>query len=194
MRALSLIPATAMALLAAFFTGNALAETETYTIDPTHTFVYFEVMHYKTATVRGRFDKTEGSVALDRQARHGQADITIHTTSINSGIPAFDGMLKSDKFFDAANHPQARFTSSKFAFTDDAGIAAVDGTLTLRGKTAAVRLKARHFNCYQHPVVQRQVCGGDFVAEINRRDWGISSYDVIPDDVRLVIQIEAVRQ
>lgn len=184
-------------ILLSFLTGlplAAAAQEVTYQVEPTHTFVYFEVMHYGTATVRGRFDKTEGRIKVDRTARTGSADITVATTSINSGIAAFDGMLKSDKFFDAANHPQATFKAHQFVFGDIGSVDALEGELALRGNAKPVRLTATHFNCYQHPVLQREICGGDFVADINRRDWGISSYDVIPDKVRLLIQIEAVRQ
>ena len=191
-------PSTSAALialiLASLASSAATAQEVTYVVEPTHSFVYFEVVHYKTSTVRGRFDKTEGTIKVNREARTGSADITVHTTAINTGIPAFDGMLKSDKFFDAANHPQAQFKATGFTFGSDASVQAVQGQLTLRGQTKPVSLKASHFNCYQHPVLQREICGGDFSANINRRDWGISSYDVIPDDVRIVIQLETIRQ
>ena len=62
----------AAAILA--LTGAAQAEISTYTIDPTHTFVTFEASHFGTSTLRGRFDKKEGSVTLDqrRQDRQGR--------------------------------------------------------------------------------------------------------------------------
>ncbi|QNP48159.1 YceI family protein [Diaphorobacter aerolatus] len=188
------ISAAAVLACTALTTPHANAETVTYELEPTHTFVYFEVMHYKTATVRGRFDKSQGKVLVDREKRTGSADVTIQLTSLNSGVAAFDAMLKSDKFFDASNHPEARFKATSFSFGNEDKVQSVEGELSLRGKTKPVSLKALHFNCYQHPMLKREICGGDFVANINRRDWDISSYDVIPDDVRLVIQIEAIRQ
>ena len=45
-------------------TGFAQAEVATYSIDPTHTFVTFEANHFGTSTLRGRFDKKEGSVSF----------------------------------------------------------------------------------------------------------------------------------
>ena len=57
--------------------GLAHAESATYSIDPTHTFVTFEANHFGTSTLRGRFDKKEGSVTLDKAAKSGKAEITI---------------------------------------------------------------------------------------------------------------------
>jgi len=67
--------------------------------------------------------------------------------------------------------------------------------LTLRGKTNPVTLTANNFNCYDNPMLKREVCGGDFEATIQRTQWGVN-YGVpgIPDSVRVVIQIEAVKQ
>ena len=54
----------AAALAATAFTAQA--QTATYAIDPTHTFVTFEVPHFGVTTNRGRFDKKAGTVQLDK--------------------------------------------------------------------------------------------------------------------------------
>ncbi len=66
--------------------GLVHAETATYAVDPTHTFVTFEANHFGTSTLRGRFDKKEGSVAFDRAAKSGKADITIDIGSVSTGV------------------------------------------------------------------------------------------------------------
>ena len=68
----------AAALLAA--AGFAQAQSATYAIDPTHTFVTFEASHFGTSTLRGRFDKKEGTVQFDRAAKTGKVEITIDMT------------------------------------------------------------------------------------------------------------------
>jgi polyisoprenoid-binding protein YceI len=58
-----------------------------------------------------------------------------------------------------------------------------------------VTLKATTFNCYDNPMLKREVCGGDFETTIKRSQWGMTyGLPGIPDDVRLVIQVEAVKQ
>lgn len=175
--------------------GTAYAAPERFEVEPTHTFVYFEVTHFNTSTVRARFDKTEGYVELDREAKTGQAEMTIDMSSIDSGVPEFDKHLKSDDFFGVEKFPEAKFVSKKFNF-DDETLESIDGELTLLGKTHPVTLEAERFNCYDQPVLKVHVCGGDFETEIKRSQWGLNwGIDMgIPDEVKLLIQIEAIRK
>lgn len=182
----------AAALVAAAATHAAPA---TYAIDPTHTFVTFEATHFGTSTNRGRFDRKQGTVQFDRAARTGLVDITIDTASINTGVEPFNKHLQGADFFDSTRFPTARFVGDKFTFNGDK-VTEVSGQLTLRGKTQPVTLKANNFNCYQNPMLKREVCGGDFETTLQRSLWGVSwGLDMgVPDATRLVIQVEAVRQ
>lgn len=181
--------------VAALLCGAAQAQTATYAIDPTHTFATFEIGHFGTSTNRGRFDKKEGTVQLDRSAKTGKVDITLDMSSINTGTEAFNKHLQSADLFNAAQYPQAKFVGTKFHFEGDK-VSAVDGTLTLLGKTHPVTLKASQFNCYQSPMIKREVCGGDFETTIDRTQFGVN-YGVdwgFPKAVRIIVQVEAVRQ
>lgn len=190
----SLIAAAAGALLSLAAAG-AHAQAASYSIDPSHTYVTFEITHFGTSTNRGRFDKKEGTVQFDRAGKSGKVEITIDTTSINSGSAQFDKHLKSAEILKTEQFPTAKFVGDKFSFNGDK-VSEIAGTLTLAGKTNPVTLKANNFNCYQSPMLKREVCGGDFEATITRSqydvkyglDWGF------PDAVRLVIQVEAVKQ
>ncbi len=191
--AVAAVAASAIAAIAA--SAPAQAAPERYVVEPTHTFTMFEVRHFNTSTVRARFDRTEGFVVLDREARTGRAEIAIDTASVNSGIASFDAHLRNPDFFDSARVPKARFVGTQFSFDGDK-VSAVAGDLTLLDKTLPVTLKATNFNCYDSPVQKARVCGGDFEVTIKRSQWGMS-WGVnrgIPDDVRLLIQIEGVRQ
>jgi len=187
---------------ASAFTSGAHAESPapvygpaTYTIEPTHTFATFEIGHFGTSTNRGRFDRKEGTVQLDRAAKTGKVEVTLDTTSINTGTPNFDKHLQSEDLFNTAKFPTARFVGDKFSFNGD-NVSQITGTLTLLGKTQPVTLKANNFNCYMSPMLKREVCGGDFETTIDRTAFGMS-YGVIygfPKDVRIVIQVEAIKQ
>ena len=183
--------AVAATLLAA--ASLAQAESVTYAVEPMHTYVTFEVRHFATSTNRGRFDKKEGSITLDRAAKTGRADITIDTASISSGLPLFDSHLRGDNLLRVKDFPTAKFTGDKFTFDGDK-VSAVSGTLTLLGKTQPITLNATLFNCYDNPMLKREVCGGDFEATLQRSAFGMTyGLPGIPDSVKLVIQIEAVR-
>jgi len=179
---------------AALSAGIAHAEPATYTVDPTHTFVTFEAKHFGTSTNRGRFDKKSGSVTIDAAAKTGKVDISIDMASINSGTDAFNNHLKSKDFFNAEAFPKSTFVSDKVIFEGDK-VSAVVGTLTLLGKSQTVTLKANNYGCYQNPMLKREVCGGDFDTTITRSEYGMNyGLPFIPDNVHLIIQIEAVKQ
>ena len=174
---------------------GAQATTATYAIDPTHTYATFEIGHFGTSTNRGRFDKKQGTVQLDRAAKTGKVDLTLDVGSVNTGFAMFDTHLKSNEILDATAFPTATFVGDKFSFNGDK-VTQIAGNLTLHGKTQPVTLKANQFNCYQSPMIKREVCGGDFEATIDRTQFGMA-YGIdwgFPKDVRLVIQVEAIKQ
>ncbi len=185
----------AAALAATTFCGAAHAEVASYAIDPTHTFVTFEIGHFGTSTNRGRFDKKAGTVELDKAGKSGKVDLTLETASISTGTAAFDKHLQSAEFFNSAQFPTVKFVADKFSFNGDK-VSEVAGQLTMLGKTNPVTLKATNFNCYNNPMVKREVCGGDFVTTIKRSQWGmVWGLDYgFSDDVKLIVQVEAIRQ
>lgn len=187
----SLFALAATAVLA----SAAQAAPATYAIDPTHTFATFEISHFGASVNRGRFEKKEGSVQFDKAGKTGKVDITFDVASVSTGTVAFDKHLQSAEIFDVAKHPTAKFVSDKFQFEGDK-LAAVTGHLTLLGKTQPITLKANQFACYDNPMLKREVCGGDFEATLDRTAFGLN-YGVdwgFPKNVRLVVQIEAVKQ
>jgi polyisoprenoid-binding protein YceI len=189
---LSLIPAAAAAVLLA---STVSAQAASYAIDPSHTYVTFEISHFGTSTNRGRFDKKEGSLAFDRAAKTGKVEIAFDTASVNTGFAPFNKHLQSAELFDAEKFPTMKFAADKFVFNGDK-VSEVVGTLTLLGKTNPLTLKATNFNCYENPMLKREVCGGDFEGTVDRTlygmnyglDWGF------PKNVRVVVQIEAIKQ
>jgi polyisoprenoid-binding protein YceI len=183
----------ALAALSLAFTAPVQATT--YAIDPTHTFVVYEVSHFGTSTNRGRFDRKEGTVQFDRAAKTGKVEVAFELASVNTGVEMLNKHLQSADFFDSAKFPKAKFVGDRFAFNGDK-VAEVAGTLTLRGKAMPVTLKAINFNCYINPLLMRETCGGDFETTIRRSQWGIvyGLESGVPDDVRLLIQVEAIKQ
>jgi polyisoprenoid-binding protein YceI len=183
-----------MTLLATTVFG-AQAQSATYAIDPTHTFATYEIGHFGTSTNRGRFDKKEGTVSVDRAAKTGKVEITFDLSGINTGVEPMDKHLMSKDFFNVAEFPTAKFVGDKFRFNGDK-VSEVAGTLTMRGKTHPVTLKATNFNCYMSPMLKREVCGGDFETTLKRSLWGVD-YGLnfgFADDVKLIVQVEAVKQ
>jgi len=184
-----------ISLLAALLASSGLAQAQSlnFNVDPSHTFSYFEIRHNGTSTIRGRFDKKEGTVSLDRTAKTGKAEITLDVNSLSTGVPPLDAHLKNKDFFNAPEFPTIKFVGDKFSFDGDK-VTGVSGTLTLLGKTQPATLKATFFNCYENARLKREVCGGDFETTIIRSAYGMTNgLPRIPDEVTIKIQIEAIR-
>ena len=191
MKKLSLIAAIATLGFAAV----VHAEPATYAIEPTHTSAMFEIGHMGTSTNRGRFTKTTGTVQLDKAAKTGSLDVTVDTTSLQTLTDAFTKHISSAEMLNVAAFPTAHLVADKFTFNGDK-VSEISGNLTLMGKTNPVVLKADNFNCYNSPMIKREVCGGDFETTIVRSQYGVTyglNYG-FPDAIRLVIQVEAVKQ
>jgi polyisoprenoid-binding protein YceI len=173
----------------------ARAEPVTYKFDPNHTWVTWEARHFGTSTYRGRFDKKEGSVTIDRAGRTGRVELTIDLTSVDTGVDHLNHHLQEAEFFDSEKYPTATFVGEGFRFDGD-NVSQVSGRLTMKGKSAPVTLTATGFNCYQNPMLKREVCGGDFSATIKRTEWGVDYGAPFPvsDQVKLLIQVEGIRQ
>lgn len=171
---------------------SALAASETYTIDPHHTFPTFEVNHLGYSIQRGRFDRTSGTITLDMAAKSGSADITIETGSIDMGFDEWNKHM-DEKFFHVAEFPTMTFKSSKFKFKGDK-LVAVAGDLTLRGVTRPVTLKVDLFKCAPHPMLKKDACGANATAAIKRSEFGMSEFiPFVGDDVKIAFGIEAVK-
>lgn len=169
------------------------AEPVVYRFDPDGTRVHVEVMHFGTSTTRARFDRIDGFVTLDRQARSGEVSVSVATGSISTGLAVFDNVLRREDMLGVQAHPQAFFVAQRVDF-DAARVAAVHGEFTLRGVSRPLSLRAVRFACRTDPQRQRERCGGDFEGELTRSDFGFSfGLPFIADRVRLQVQVEALR-
>jgi polyisoprenoid-binding protein YceI len=184
-----------LALLAAVFASSAAFAADTYKVDPAHTYPSFEADHFGgLSNWRGKFDKTEGAIVVDRANKTGNVDITIDTTSLDFGHAKLNEHAKSPDMFDVAKYPTATY-KGKLVFKGDVPTS-VDGELTLHGVTKPVTLHINQFKCIQHPMLKREVCGADASATFNRADFGVD-YGVkmgFKPEVKLAIQVEAVKQ
>ncbi|MDP3124643.1 MAG: YceI family protein, partial [Thiobacillus sp.] len=128
----------ALIALAAVAT-SAQAAPETYTIDNSHTYPHFTYTHLGFSKQTHKFDKTTGTVVLDRAAKSGSVDVTIDARSVNTGYALFNEHIQAADYFDTAKYPTLTFKSSKMTFNGDEPASLV-GDLTIKGVTKPVTL------------------------------------------------------
>ena len=181
-------------LAAVLAAGSVHAEPAVYLLDPDHSFVTFEVLHFGTSTIRGRFAGIDGFVELDRDARRGSVSLRLPPADVDTGVPAFDARLRGPDLLAVEIYRWAYFVASRVIF-DGAAVAAVHGELTLRGVSRGLELRALRFGCCGHPLLRREVCGGDFEGELRRSDFGAGfGVPYVADRVRLLVQVEGIRR
>lgn len=176
-------------------TASSHAAPVTYTIDSNHTYPSFSADHMGgLSNWRGKFNKTSGTIILDREAQTGQIDVTIEVASIDFGHEKMNEHAKSPDMFDVAKFPTAKYTGKLTKFVNGAPTA-VEGSLTLHGVTKPAALKIDSFMCKPHPMTKKEVCGANASGTINREDFGVSYGKQLgfKMDVGLEIQVEAVK-
>ena len=68
----------------------------TWNIDPDHSSAGFKVRHMMVSNVKGEFAKFKGSVVLDdRDITKSKVEVTLDTSSVNTGVGKRDDHLKS---------------------------------------------------------------------------------------------------
>ena len=148
--------------------------------------MHAEFDHFGTTTTRLRVGPIDGEVDFDRDAQRGSLSVRIATTRITSGVPPLDVRLRERDLLATDEFPEAFFVADRFAF-DGTRLREVRGEFTLRGTSRPLALRAVRFNCYPSPIFKREVCGGDFEAEILRSEYGMTHLlPFVGDRVRLL--------
>lgn len=184
---------TAALLVSAAAASPALAAPQTYVVDGTHTFPSFSYSHFGLSTQLSKFDKTTGTVRLDKEAKTGAVDITIDMKSVNTGYETFDGHIQGEDFLDTAKYPTATFKSTKVSFDGDKP-ATIDGELTIKGVTKPVTLKVSHFTTMPHPMLKKDTIGANASTVIKRSEFNAGKFAPhVGDDVTITVSLEAIQ-
>jgi polyisoprenoid-binding protein YceI len=171
--------------------------TGTWTVDPAHSSVEFQVKHMGIATVRGKFGTIEGKLEISESGATARGAVEV--ASIDTGEDQRDAHLRSPDFFDAENHPQITFESTAIEALDDEEFR-ITGNLTMHGITKEVVLHAEYQGTDIDPWGGTRI-GLEVTGQINRSDWDMkfnqmlgSGNMMVADKVKLEIDISAVKQ
>ncbi|MGH8133985.1 MAG: YceI family protein [Steroidobacteraceae bacterium] len=184
------LPAALLSLVA----GSALAAPVTYQVDPAHTYPSFAADHFGGLSVwRGKFDRSSGTIVLDREAGTGTVAITVDTSSIDFGQAKLNEHAKSAEMFDVQKYPTAIYKGTLTNFRNGVPTEA-HGELTLHGVTRPLTLTVNSFLCKMTPMEKKERCGADASATFDRSEFGINYGEKygFKMQVKLAIQVEGV--
>jgi len=159
-----------------------------YTVDAAHTQVAWRVNHMGFTMLDGLFGATGGTATFDPKnpaATKVAIDFDI-AKSLTVTSPQFAEHLQSKDFFDVANHPTAKFVSTRVQPMGDHWMMA--GNLTIKGQTKPVQLTVRFMGAGENPMNKKKNIGFTATGSINRSDFGVGAYaPVVSDKVDLTI-------
>lgn len=188
-------PVAAQAPLGAAPAGSAAVST--WKIDATHSELSFRIRHL-VSKVRGTFGEWNGEiVAAPANLAGGSVAVTINTASIDTKNERRDNHLRSEDFFDAANHPQITFRSRRVDVQGEK--IRVTGDLTMRGVTKPVVLNGE-LTGIGKDAQGKQRMGFEASTTINRKDFGVSWNNLVEgaqmlgEEVEIEMVVAAVQQ
>lgn len=183
-----------IALSASFLLAFAAqAAPVTYQVEPSHTFVHFSYKHLGLSTQSQRFNKSQGTVTLDQEAKTGNIDMKVDTRSVSTGFALFDEHIQGKDYFDTAQFPEATFVSKDIQFDGDKPVSA-QGDLTIKGITKPVTMTIESFlTMPQHPMLKKPALGADGKITVKRSDFGMpANVPHVGDEVTIRIALEAI--
>ncbi len=179
--------------------GTEYPAVGTYAIDVSHTEVGFAVRHMAVSKVRGRFGTFEGTLDIAEDPVDSKVSLTIDAGSVDTRDENRDNHLRTNDFFDVANHPTWTFVSTAIRHEGPTEWK-VQGDLTIRGVTRSVELNVTLEGVVKDPYGNHRV-GFSASTTINRDDFDVSFGAVmeagglvVAKKVDIEIELEAVLQ
>lgn len=184
----------AIGLACGMLTAAAACAADSYTLDPGHTFPRWQLSHFGFSTHHGQFNKTRGKLVLDPEGKAGSLQVTVDAASVGTGDPKLEERLRSADFFNVQKFPELTFKST--GMTYEAGLpATVTGEFTMLGVTRPLTLRVSQARCAMHPLAKKPACGAEVSGVVKRSEYGmVFGIPGISDEIRLTIQVEAIKE
>lgn len=174
-------------------TTRQLAPAGSWSADPVHSNVSFEVGYAGVNTFRGSF--RDFSATLAGSTLSGAAAVA----SVDVKDEQLNGHLQTPDFFDAARHPEIAFEATGLERGED-GTVRGTGELTIKGVTKPIVLEGRIADAPSTDPFGRERLGLTLRATIDRTDYGVSwnapnqsGGNYLADDVTLLAELALVK-
>jgi polyisoprenoid-binding protein YceI len=160
------------------------APAGTWSADPVHSYVSFEVAYAGTNTFRGGFRDFTATLV------DGRLEGSAKVASVDVKDEQLNGHLQSPEFFDAERFPEIAFRATGLD----------RGELTIKGVTHPVTLTTTISEPNVDPMGRERV-GLRIETEIDRTEYGVNwnapnqgGGNYLGDDVKLIAELALVKQ
>jgi polyisoprenoid-binding protein YceI len=175
-------------------TIEILAPAGTWSADPVHSNVSFEVGYAGVNAFRGGFK--EFTATLDGETLEGSAKVA----SVDVKDEQLNGHLQTPDFFDAQRFPEITFTATELRRAAD-GTVEGSGELTIKGVTTPIAFTGKIADAPATDPFGRERLGLRLESTIDRNEYGVSwnapnqsGGNYLADDVKLIAELALVRQ
>jgi polyisoprenoid-binding protein YceI len=193
MRRFSAVVMTAVAGWGLITAAAPAFAADTYTVDGVHSSVSFKIEHMGISRVHGRFNKFDGSIAIDKaDAGKSSFTLSIKTDSVDTGNEGRDKHLRSPDFFDAKQYAEITFKSTSVKAIK-AGYE-VEGDFTMHGKTKKIKFNLQGGGKEVEAMGAKHI---GFVTDltVKRSDYGmVDKNPGLGDEVQVSIGLEGTRK
>jgi len=185
----------AVSLTAALvLSASAVAQIQSWKIDPNHTAAQFSVRHLGISTVRGGFTKVSGSAEYDpSNPAKTSVEATIEAASVDTRVERRDNDLRSPNWFDVAKFPTITFKSKSVQAAGEGKLKIV-GDLTIHGTTKEVTLDVDSPSAPMTDERGNTRVGASAATKIKRTDFGVGgTISPAGNEITITIDVELVR-
>jgi polyisoprenoid-binding protein YceI len=169
-------------------------------LDPMHSELQFKAKHLMITTVTGHFGSfnVDATTEAEDFSNGANVNVTADINSISTNNEQRDGHLKSPDFFDAASHPELKFTGTKLEGSGED--LKLTGDLTIRGTTKPITLNVEYGGTVVDPYGQTKA-GFTVNGKLSRKEFGLTwsavteaGSVVVSDDIKIHAEIQLVKQ
>src|SRR4051794_18506973 len=173
--------------------NETFAPAGTWSADPVHSNVSFEVGYAGVNAFRGGFK--EFTATLTGDTLTGSAKVA----SVDVKDEQLNGHLQTPDFFDAARYPEITFTATELK--RDGNDVSAKGELTIKGVTQQIELYGVIADAPSTDPFGRERLGLRLETAIDRNQYGVSwnapnqsGGNYLADNVKLIAELALVRQ
>jgi polyisoprenoid-binding protein YceI len=159
-----------------------------YAIDPVHTRVLFNVVHFGVSTYWGEFYDPAGWLEIDpERPEKTSLSVGVPSMKVKTNSEVLDAELRSPDWFDAQRFPRITIVGEGLRALAD-GSAKFTGDFTLHGITKPIDLDIAFIGGSKNPFTGKPTIGFEASATISRRAFGVSAkYPIVGDAVKIIV-------
>jgi polyisoprenoid-binding protein YceI len=189
---------TKLLIAVLLLSGNLLFGQDTWTIDKSHTEIFFSVKHLVISEVGGKFKEFDGGLKSTGDDFDGsEIQFKALVESINTDNEQRDGHLKSEDFFNAAEYPELNFDGK---LVKNGSGYVLKGEMTIRDVTKPITFKVQYNGTIKDPYGNTKA-GFKITGSIDRFDYGLkwnalmeAGGAVVDEEINIVCNVELQKQ